>query len=168
MPPTFSFSPVLFNLPCLWQDYFSFPLWCPEDQPFPDLAGSSPKDVIQIMQFTCQQSELFWELLFITQCSCFSNLKVIKNVWVAQKFCSFLTHPNRNVENNVVLTLFLFCQSKGKERKATRQKPHLNLRLEFDIERYWLSVHITLRGDWLLWTSWDYLNSSSPTLLPVI
>lgn len=33
----------------------TFPLWCPENQPFLTLQT-------QIMQFTCQQSELFWEL----------------------------------------------------------------------------------------------------------
>lgn len=144
----------------------TFPPWCPEDQPFPDLTGSSPKVVIQTMQFTRQQRELLRSLICYAE-QLLPKSGSDKNVWVAHKFCSFLPSriQSRNGENNVVLTLF--CQSKGKER-TTRQKPHLTLRLEFTIESYIISVHRTLRRDWLLWTCGDCLNPSSTDRLPVI
>lgn len=96
----------------------TFPLWCPEDQPFPDLAGSSTKVVIQITQFTCQQWTILRAVIYSAE-QLLPKSESDKNVWVPHKFCSSLPPhiQNRNGENNVVLTLFLFCQSKGKERK---------------------------------------------------
>lgn len=55
----------------------------------------------------------------------------------------------RNREINVALTVSVLSNQivEGKERNRTGKKLHLTLRLEFNIERYILSAHITMRSE---------------------
>lgn len=73
-----------------------------------------------------------------------------KNVWGDCKFySSFSLHiQNRNGENNVVVTLFLFCSKQSERQKDHKAQttPDPQCRIQYRMV-YILSVHITLRRD---------------------
>lgn len=132
----------------------AFLLWCPREP-----ALSWPCTFITQRwhsnnpgSLTANRSEWFWELLFTMQSICFSIWKQWRCMTSPQSLLPLMHSQKRNREINVALTVSVLSNQivEGKERNRTGKKLHLTLRLEFNIERYILSAHITMRSEWLL------------------